>query len=476
MFPKIQVNHNYQEQEHICKKEYREVKMNIDNKFDQVFKGQLHNYEEMPPESVWENIQSTGLNTSVEKSSNWRWWAAASVLALLLSTTAYIYNQNKTEETPEIIANNQSSNDSGSLEANNNNTNYQEKTSETTHPKTIIVTENSTLPKIIKENSFNDETIIEEVDQMVFEETVIKEETQIAEENIQLDESITETPKEINAIESQTIIHDSFVSRKIEEKNDQTKPTKAGRDFFDDDDIDDMLASHKHKKHWILGIEFSPEWITIPENNNNIQSYGLDLSAKYFINKVFIESGLGIAMSKDNGDYNVEYQEAIFKGAYEDVYEVTFETIDGIVIPTYHTKSVNVYDTIDKVTVEEVKNTYVYLNIPLNVGYAVKLGDKFDLYAKTGLNAGIKVYEDIPTPTISGENVNIKRLTPLYHTRTDWNLQAQINIGLDYHITNKFLFGIEPNARYYIKSLVENNDAGNPYGFGVKLGFKYILK
>ncbi|MCK5775868.1 MAG: outer membrane beta-barrel protein, partial [Bacteroidales bacterium] len=191
---------------------------------------------------------------------------------------------------------------------------------------------------------------------------------------------------------------------------------------------------------------------------------------------VFIESGLGIAMSKDNGDYNVEYQEAIFKGAYEDVYEVTFETIDGIVIPTYHTKSVNVYDTIDKVTVEEVKNTYVYLNIPLNVGYAVKLGDKFDLYAKTGLNAGIKVYEDIPTPTISGENVNIKRLTPLYHTRTDWNLQAQINIGLDYHITNKFLFGIEPNARYYIKSLVENNDAGNPYGFGVKLGFKYILK
>ena len=457
------------------------MNIDIDNKFDQVFKEQLHHYEEMPPESVWENIQSTGLNTSAGKSSNWRWWAAASVLVLLLSTTAYIYNHNKSIETLEVSDTNQPSEETKSNNPDSKtNINTQKETSAPSQHKAIIIKEsNITLDENKKENkeeSFNTEIIIVEMNQMVFEETPIEEETQIAEKNIPLDKANTETPKEINAIENLSITEDSFTSREIEEKNDQSKPTKAGRDFFDDDDIDDMLASHKHKKHWVLGVEFSPEWITIPENNNNIHSYGLDLSAKYFISKVFIESGLGIAMSKDNGDYNVEYQEAIFKGAYEDVYEVTFETIDGIVIPTYHTKSVNVYDTIDKVTVEEVKNTYVYLNIPLNVGYAVKLGDKFDLYAKTGLNAGIKVYEDIPTPTISGENVNIKRLTPLYHTRTDWNLQAQINIGLDYHITNKFLFGIEPNARYYIKSLVENNDAGNPYGFGVKLGFKYILK
>ena len=457
------------------------MNIDIDNKFDQVFKEQLHSYEEMPPESVWENIQGSGLNTSAAKSSNWRWWAAASVLALLLSTTAYIYNHNKSIETLEVSDTNQPLEDTKLNKPDSKtNINNQKEIEEPSLQKHVIIKESSIIINENKEKnaeeSFNTETIIAEMNQMVFEEETIEKETLIAEENIPLAKVNNETPKEINAIENLSITEDSFASREIEEKNDQTKPTKAGRDFFDDDDIDDMLASHKHKKHWILGIEFSPEWITIPENNNNIRSYGLDLSAKYFISKVFIESGLGIAINKDNGDYNVEYQEAIFKGAYEDVYEVTFETIDGIVIPTYHTKSVNVYDTIDKVTVEEVKNTYVYLNIPLNVGYAVKLGDKFDLYAKTGLNAGIKVYEDIPTPTISGENVNIKRLTPLYHTRTDWNLQAQINIGLDYHITNKFLFGIEPNARYYIKSLVENNEAGNPYGFGVKLGFKYILK
>ena len=451
------------------------MSIDINKQFDQIFKKELHSYEEMPPENVWDNIQASGLGASSSKSSQWRWWAAASVLALLLSTSAYVYynddsvtlsdNNNTFDQLNNIIeskVNKEADIDNQNIEKNTNQQHNYLNENDNTDNNTILAA------------SADD---IEDVNRMIFQEEDIEDANPLVDNEEEIfEEHTTKTPRTINAINNQNINTNEFASDDIKAKEDDTKPTVAGRDFFDDDAIDDMLASHKHEKYWVLGVEFSPEWIMIPENSNDIRSYGLDFSAKYFISKVFFETGLGVAFSKDNGDYKVEYHEAFFKGAYEDVFEVTFEDIDGEIVPTYHTKTVNVYDTIEKVSVEEVKNTYVYLNIPLNVGYTIKLGNKFDLYAKTGLNAGIKVYENIPQPTVSGESVLIKRLTPLYHQRTDWNLQAQINIGLDYHITDKFLFGVEPNARYYIKSLVENNEAGNPYGYGVKLGFKYILK
>jgi len=452
--------------------------MSIDTnkQFDQVFKEKLQNYEEMPPESVWENIQDSGLGASSKKSSQWRWWAAASVLALLLSSSAYVYFN---DDLGTASQNNNLSSPSNSMvisDVNSKADNNEQTVKENTNQQHNNFDEN--------ENSSDNQPLvatsedIDEVNQMIFQENDIIEDVNPLGNNDKeiFEEHTTETPQTINIINNQNINTNEFASRDIQAKEDDTQPTIAGRDFFDDDATDEALASRRKEKYWMLGVEFSPQWITIPENSNDIRSYGLDFSAKYYINKMFFETGIGVAFNQDNGDYKVEYLDAIFKGAYEDVYDVTFDEVDGEIVPTYFTSTVNVYDTIEKVSVEEVKNTYIYLNIPLNVGYAFKLSERFNLYAKTGLNAGIKVYENIPEPTVSGENTTIKRLTPLYHKRTDWNLQAQINVGIDYRITPKFLFGIEPSAHYYLKSLVENNEAGNPYGYGVKLGFKYILK
>ncbi|OYT15874.1 MAG: hypothetical protein B7C24_10760 [Bacteroidetes bacterium 4572_77] len=163
----------------------------------------------------------------------------------------------------------------------------------------------------------------------------------------------------------------------------------------------------------------------------------------------------------------------LFKGSYADVYEVTFDTINGEIMPTYHTKEVNVYDTVDKVAVSQNKNAYVYLNIPISFGYGGQLGKKFSYYAKMGINNSFRIYQDIPEPQLEG---NIVKQEAVYHKRTSWNMQAQMNVGINYHISPQFLFGLEPNARYYVKSLVEDNKAGNPYGFGFKVGFKYVFK
>ena len=446
------------------------MEINKHTDFDQVFKERLHDYEVTPPENIWQGIQDQTLDVAQGRSSSsWRWWAAASVVALL-SVGAYFYFAS--EEMPsELPTLNPSEEASKTISitpetpaVTENTTTITKITKETQPKKQASLAVNASEPSLIIGDEFVPQQVIEKSPVIIAEVNTPDNKTIIIEEM----EFIFE-----NEVTGETI--SSVVSF---DKNDNTasNASKAGRDFFDDDAIEKITQGHENENYWKLGLEFSPEWITIPENDNNIRSFGLDLSGKYFWGNWFVESGLGLAISKDDGIYNVDYQEAQFKGSYQDVYEVGFDTSSGAPVPIYYTKLVNVYDTIDKAIVTEDKNTYAYMNIPLNIGYSRDLGNKFTLYFKGGVIASFKVYESIPTPTVDGDNTSIIKITPLYFERTPWHLQAQLNMGLDYRITDKFLFGIEPNARYYIKSLVESNNGGNPYGFGVKIGFKYIIK
>ena len=463
---------------------------NTHKEFDQIFRDKLQNHEVAPPAHIWAGVQADALSGTASKSSQWRWWAAASLLGLLLSTAGYFYlgddEINSIDESTQTTPTTNHTESNSTTESINMTSSNSEKNLELNEKDIISEIENE-FP--IEEKMINE---IEKID--ISEETNSEklnlDKTEYSQENITLEEKqITKEEQVIERSELQKdIIEESIVKENTEitykpsvetdinKEIPNAKPVKAGQDFFDEDALDEMTKGHRYEKYWELGLEFSPEWVTIPDNDNNIQSYGLDSSAKYHIGKLFLETGLGASLSKDDGIYHVDYQEAIFKGSYQDVYNVTFDTTGGIPIPTYHTKLVNVYDTLDKATITENKNTYAYLNIPINIGYYTPLGKKFSFYAKTGLNASILIYQDIPTPTIEGEMNTIIKTTPLYHQRTDWNLQAQINIGINYHITENFRFGLEPNARYYIKSLVESNNSGNPYGLGVKIGFKYVLK
>lgn len=445
--------------------------------FDQIFQEKLQNHEVVPPAHIWEGIQA---GSSASASNSWRWWAVAGIMAFILGTASYLYFSNDSESNYEI-----ESLSKQNIEIPQNLETDSELPLESSSDKMILSEEEE--QEVIQsiEESFNVEeqmsSSVEPKNDMQLatrEEVTEVQQTDDSENNIQIVSEETNQQPEIQKTEISRAdalfkeIHEEKPSSELTETETKTA-SKAGYDFFDDDVIDDITKGHNEYKRWELGLEFSPEWITIPENDNNIKSYGLDLSARYHFSKWFIESGIGAALSRDDGIYGVDYVEAIFKGSYEDVYNVTFDTSGINPTPIYHTKTVNVYDSIDKYVVTENKNTYAYINIPLNIGYNMALGKKFAFYAKTGLIASFRIYENIPTPVVDG---TITRYIPLYYERTPWHLQAQVNVGINYYITEKFMFGVEPNVRYYLKSLVEDNAGGNPYGFGVKIGFKYVIK
>lgn len=445
--------------------------INTNKDFDQIFREKLRDHEVTPPEFVWSNIQASGLNAPASTSSNWKWYAAASVLAFFLLASTYLYFDSEIESELLPINNQEIVKD----DINNSVSNPIESVNQTEE----IIEKNNQETVVSNDAIETEENISQELNQMVFEEEIIT--TAIIDHSISenaqvIEEIIREATPEILSSEKEYVFEEQAQKEELENASQSNNASKAGYDFFDDDAIDDITAGHRNEKFWELGFEFSPEWVTIPDNSTNIKAYGLDLSAKHHFGKWFVETGIGVAFSKDDGLYQVDYQEALFKGSYQDVYNVTFDTSNNQVTPTYYTKLVNIYDTIDRVTISENKNSYVYLNIPINFGYYTKLGNKFSFYSKLGLNGSFLIFKDIPEIQISGDNTNILKVTPLYYERTGWHMQAQISVGINYHITEKFLFGVEPNARYYIKSLVETNNSGNPYGLGVKIGFKYIIK
>lgn len=440
---------------------------------DQVFQDKLQNFEVTPPAHIWNGIQTTGLGTSAARSNTWRWWAAAGIVAIILGASSYFYFSSDSSETEKSLS---------------------KQNIEAVEPQT-------TVPATSEVNTSEINEISEEVEQEIVKDI---EEGIAVEEQTDKPEQIVHTPIENQASENIVAVTDASTEDTSEEyimvtfdgetvdskeayvfidtenilPNDinSARASKAGYDFFDDEVTDAIMQGHNEHKRWELGIEFSPEWITIPENDNNITSYGLDFSARYYYSKWFVETGIGASLSKDDGIYKVDTISQ-FKGSYMDVYEVTFDESTGEPVPVYHTELKNVYENIDTNYVSRTKNDYIYLNIPLNIGYSTRLNEKFAVYFKTGIINSFKIYENIPEfETVDNTDNDIIHSEARYFNRTPWNMQAQLNVGLHYYLTDKFIFGVEPNARYYIKSLVEDNPGGNPYGLGVKIGFKYVIK
>lgn len=443
--------------------------------FDQVFRDKLQNHEVTPPAHIWEGIEAGGLGATAARSNSWRWWAAAGVLALILGASSYFYFSSNSSETEK------------SLSKQHIETVDSEKQGSTS----VSSSENIEISEEVEQEIIADVNESFPVEEQMAQQNKTKavdlatesSETTITESSNNIEDAIEKPEIEIinrtfegEMIELQDAMLESKSSYHVPENSNTERASKAGYDFFDDDVTEDIMKGHNNHKRWELGIEFSPEWISIPENDNNIKSYGLDLSARYYFSKWFIESGIGASLSKDDGIYKVDTISQ-FKGSYLDVYEVTFEENDDEVIPTYHAELKNVYENIDTNYVSRTKNDYIYLNIPLNIGYSTKLSDKFGVYFKTGIINSFKIYENIPEfETVEDSDQDIIHSEARYFNRTPWNMQAQLNVGLNYYLSEKFMFSVEPNARYYIKSLVEDNSGGNPYGFGVKIGFKYVIK
>ncbi len=235
--------------------------------------------------------------------------------------------------------------------------------------------------------------------------------------------------------------------------------------------VNDGERRYNRRAEWQLGLHFTPEVIFYADDSiPNQRSYTFDVSAKWKKNEFFIESGLGVSFSSDNGKYAIDYEK--YLGSYNDVYNVTFDSTENGVIPIYHTNEVDIYDSISKFKIEQTKNHYTYLQIPVYIGFHKQV-KRFAWFVKGGPVFSVLINKSIPTPDVGDDRIiDLDQRMPL-RVNTSW--QFAFSAGVTYQLSNKVSIAIEPTLKYYLNSQYERKyiTTRHPYSFGLRTGLLF---
>ncbi len=239
-------------------------------------------------------------------------------------------------------------------------------------------------------------------------------------------------------------------------------------------------TTSSNNSHWKIGYYISPELsISDFDSVQILNSYTISAEPSYFINKnLFVRFGAGLSFVRDRGFARISYLTNEYMGSYNDVYDITFDTISGIVTPVYHTKTVEIWDSVRHVSVSEVTNKYVYLQVPLLLGYYHKKpGSEFGWYFMGGPAFNIKVSSWVDNPKPEAKDADIIDLQNNLPIRSNNYFQLWIGAGLEYEINKKLSIAVEPSYRYYFKSIYSNPyKATSSSGVSLRIGLIYNMK
>jgi len=234
-----------------------------------------------------------------------------------------------------------------------------------------------------------------------------------------------------------------------------------------------LKSDYGSKGNILLGLTITPEITFFPSDNKfTNQSFSIDGSVIYKFSGYLLQSGLGVQFASDDGHYKVDYRK--FLGTYEDVYDVTFDTTGGGMTPIYHTQTVEVYDSVPRISLSPTKNKYTYFQIPLLFGYGEDYR-RLSWFVKGGPSLAIMIHEGQPAVSFDSGNDKVLNYENELPSRIKTNWSFVFSAGAGYKLGNHISITLEPTVRLYIKSAYERNvvTTKHPYSFGVRTGLLF---
>ncbi len=408
---------------------------------DEVFRNRFQSFEAQPPEYIWDRIKANipGNNSGTLFSNP---VSLASIAAIILIALMLGINTIKQEniQPANSIQKNQN------IATSQDNTAYQN-----TNPVTIPAQSiNTTDISLQNENPAGPQTGFGKSFP-----SLVSEEKPSARENIRVFTMGNLSSRKILAENDKPNIHAD---------NQNLKPTYNS--------LSGNIQNYRARPELVMGVHFSPEVMFYPEDNiNNQNSYRFDLSAALHFSDFFVETGLGLNFSKDQGGYSYDYQK--YLGTYDDVYEVTFDSTENGVIPTYHTSPEDVYDSVSE-SYHPTKNKYTYLEIPLLIGFK-KDYKRISWFVKGGPSFAFLVHKNIPEVNITDQDILLALNENKQPQRVSSNVQFVLGAGINYRIHKRVSLSFEPVFRYYLTSAYERSyiRSKHTYSAGVRAGLLF---
>ena len=437
--------------------------INPDQNINELLRQKFQDFEPVPPEHIWDNIEKT---LDAKKGFFWgnRKYYAAAVFLIALFSIGYfgLYSTSDINvlsniEEQEII--------------------YQEKS---IVEKEII----SESTEIIAEKAVDNgetETIEkpEITEKIIIESVIVDDKT---ENNVSVSQE-----KKINDIEKLGLfeLQDGFSkpSNNLTIENMNTLSISNiyslsyGQPYSKNEEIFSEKSNKNNNGHWENTIFINPEFsLTNLDSVTILNSYSLGVETSRFFNENwFVRFGINASFTGDKGFAKIDYLSIDFMGTYDDVYDVTFDTISGVITPFYHTKTVEVWDSIRHISVSEVTNRYLFAQVPVLLGYKNKIG-QLNWYVYSGPAIGFQVAKWIDEPSVEGKDIEIIDLDNRLPVRSTVNYQLWIGAGIEYKLGRSTAIVLEPSYRHYFKSLYSDADYKfNTSGFALRLGFNYKI-
>jgi cytoskeletal protein RodZ len=206
------------------------------------------------------------------------------------------------------------------------------------------------------------------------------------------------------------------------------------------------------------------------EKEKMVNSLGIEYQFRPFHPSLAMRVGAGISLSPGNYNYGIDYNE--YMGSYLHLDSVSFSlAADNFHLETtYHQTEKTVYDTALQTEYLSTDKRFVYLYVPVMLGYDFIRTEKLTFGFRAGPALSVLLNQKAAMPDYdAGQNqlVGVNLLTP---QREILNWQVMGGLNVTFISKNDYFLEIEPAFSWYL-----NQPAGNegsrkyPYSLGIRL-------
>ncbi|MEJ2593646.1 MAG: hypothetical protein P8100_00615 [bacterium] len=440
---------------------------------DRLIREKFEHYSPAPPAHIWEGIQA-GIATGATPgffSLHGRKIAAAAAILLLVSLGLWLTipagSESDTSEDISRIEQDNASQKAGQLSESTDELPQQETKTTTDEPdddtrdEVMLTEENESYTEDTGEKPAAEVPVpsVNDIDVLAASDKTLQKQEETGTADISTPERENTGIVQVNTLPAadrhlDNEVHASYISR-----DETVKP----------------LTFENQKpsgSKWSHGIYFSPEIALLDFDSIRIlPAYALNYEpAFHFSNHWFIRFGAGVNYARERGFAKVDYIANEVVGSYEDVYEVTFDTIGGTVVPTFHTKTTDVWDSVRHLQVTEVTNEYLYLQAPVLFGYYNR-NPKFNWYFYGGPAFNLMMVRSIEKPEENISQAEIINLENNLPNRSDFYMQLWLGAGIEYKLGRNVALALEPSYRYHFRQVYNDTRINSALsGFSLRVG------
>ncbi|MDG3583311.1 outer membrane beta-barrel protein [Galbibacter pacificus] len=487
--------------------------MNDKKNIERLFQEKFKDFEAAPPSHVWNDIQA-----SLDKKDKKRgivpiWWklggAAAATLALFFILNGLFWS-NPEETFPEgnTITHTNDSIDNGNT-ATQDNASAKDETSDA-----VAETENEDLKnseeshqdnsKIIRSSSYktpqngiaNNETVDKNKTSghdgklnAPSEGTKKSNSPEIAQNNIPVNDAQKAIPNDNTIFKNNNniAVTNNDEAAEKEKDIDSTITKKSLLDYVDEmekEKEEETLASTSEKPaRWSVNPNVAPIYYNSLSKGSPINtdfagnsktgdvnmSYGINIA--YNVSKrLSVRSGIN-SVNMGYTTNNVSFGPSVFS-AEKSTSNITFKnSATALNVSDQKTPSANFNDEIqardEVVSSGSMDQKFGYLEIPMELKY--RLVDK-----RFGVNIIGGVSSLFLTDNeVSFETNNMATEVGEANNLNDLSFSTNIGVGVDFQVTNKLLFNLEPMFKYQLNTFSREDGGFSPYLLGVYTGLSF---